>query len=530
MIRINNYILIVIKYFESANDFEVYNKKVIKKMKKLKILIKFIEDRLMNNKSIVKNFIMNSILNISSFIFPLITFPYVSRVLSPSGMGKVTFISSIVAYLLIIAQLGIPTYGVKMCAKVRDDREKLTKVTHELLIINIIMSIVSYIILIFIMILSLKIRSENKLLVIISSSIFFNTISVEWLYKGLEEYGYITKRSLFFKFVSVILMFIFVRNEMDYIIYGAITVVASAGSGVMNFINLRKYIDFKYIKRYNLKQHIKPIFIFFSMSVAITIYTNIDIVMLGFIKGDTEVGYYNAAVKIKMLLSSIIASLGTVLLPRASYYLNNGNRDSFFDITKKALNFVFIIGIPIVIFFICDAEQGIMLLSSEKYRLSIMPMKIIMPTVLIIGITNIMGIQMLVPLEKEKYVLKSTCYGAITNVLLNIILIPRYSSSGAAFATMIAELVVLWVMFINFKEMFLDIFKDIQYNKILISIIVPTIILLIVNKYIEKYFISLLVGGVFFFLIYIIILIILREKLVKDIIINKILSKKNKYI
>lgn len=478
----------------------------------------------MKNKSIARNFIMNSILNISVFIFPLITFPYASRMLNPEGMGKISFISSIVAYLLIIAQLGIPTYGIKLCAKVRDNKKELTKITHELLIINLIMSIMAYFLMFVALMVSVKLREEKKLLFIVSLSILFNTISVEWLYKGLEEYEYITKRSLLFKIISVVLMFIFIHNESDYIKYGAITVFASVGSGIMNFINLRKYIDLKYPGKYNLKKHINPIITFFSMAIAVTIYTNLDIVMLGFIKGDAEVGYYNAAVKMKILLSSVVASLGTVLLPRASYYLNNGNKELFFKITKKAMNFVFIIGVPIVVFFILDAEQGILLLAGEKYKSAILPMKIIMPTVLIIGITNIMGIQMLVPLEKEIYVLKSTCYGAVINIIINIILIPRYGALGASVGTLIAEIVVFIVLFIPFKKLFIEIFCKIEYFKIIISVICAALIVLIINLYIETYFLNLIIGGILFGLVYILCLIILKEGLTKDIIIDNVFN------
>lgn len=481
----------------------------------------------MKEKSIIKNFIANSILNISAFIFPLITFPYVSRILNPIGMGKISFISSVVAYLLMIAQLGIPTYGIKMCAKVRNDRKKLTKLTHELLIINSIMSIIAYIILFIILVISTKLKQEQKLLFVISSSIFFNTISVEWLYKGMEEYGYITKRSLLFKVLSVILMFMFIHNEGDYIKYGAITVFSSIGSGIFNFINMRKYIDFRCSEKYNFKNHIKPIFTFFAMNIAITIYTNLDIVMLGIMKGDAEVAYYNAAVKIKLLLTSVVASLGTVLLPRSSYYLDNGNKSEFFMITQKALNFIFVIGVPIVIFFILDSEQGILLLAGESYRLSIVPMKIIMPTVLIIGLTNIMGFQMLVPLEKEKYVLKATCYGGLINIVLNLILIPKYASIGVSLATLASEIVVLIALFVSFKNIFFEMFSKIQYFKIITSALISSLVVLLVNSNIKSFIFSLIIGGLLFGLVYIACLIIFKESLTNDIIKNYYTKKIN---
>ena len=301
------------------------------------------------NKSIKINFIMNAVLTMSSFIFPLITFPYISRILSPVGTGKVAFATSLITYFAMFAQLGIPTYGIRSCAKVRDDRNELSKVVHELLFINLIMSLISYMFFVAILFIIPKLQEERNLYIIISLTILLNAIGMEWLYKGLEEYAYITIRSIAFKFIALIFMFLFVREQKDYTIYGGITIFASSASNVLNLINSHKYIDWKKQKGYCFKRHIRPILIFFAMSCATTIYTNLDTVMLGFMTTDKDVGYYNAAIKIKLILVSIVTSLGTVLLPRASYYVEHSLIGEFWNTSRKALNFVMVIAIPMML-------------------------------------------------------------------------------------------------------------------------------------------------------------------------------------
>ena len=188
-------------------------------------------------KSLKVNFIMNAILTMSSMIFPLITFPYVSRVLLPVGTGKVAFATSVVTYFSMFAQLGIPTYGIRACAQVRDDKEKLSQTVQELLIINLIMMAFTYTFFFIGLQTVPRMQVDKPLFLIVSTMIFFNSIGMEWLYKGLEEYTYITVRSIAFKIVSLIAMFLLVKSQGDYVIYGGVSIFASSASSVLNFIN-----------------------------------------------------------------------------------------------------------------------------------------------------------------------------------------------------------------------------------------------------------------------------------------------------
>lgn len=460
---------------------------------------------------------MNTILTMSSFIFPLITFPYVSRVLLPAGTGKVSMATSVITYFSMFAQLGIPTYGIRACAKVRDDRNELSKVAQELLLINIIMSIISYVVL-FVLLFSVpKFRCEKELYVVLSFSIILTAIGMEWLYKALEQYTYITVRSVIFKFIALIGMFFLIHKQTDYIVYGGITIFAASASNILNLINAHKYIYLKPIGNYNFRRHLKPVLVFFAMSCATVIYTNLDTVMLGFMATDTDVGYYNAAVKIKGILVSIVTSLGTVLLPRVSYYIQRGEVKEFRRITRKALNFVLLMAMPLLIYFIYFAKEGIIFLSGNDYVGSIVPMQVIMPTHLLIGITNILGIQILVPTGREKIVLYSEIVGAIVDIIINALLIPAYASTGAAIGTLIAEFAVFVVQYRALKNEVYDAFKQIHFIKIMIALVLGSLASLWLKGLDWGNFVTLVISAILFFGVYGVTLLIFKEEMILEI-------------
>lgn len=473
--------------------------------------------KMINNKSLKMNFLMNSILTMSNFIFPLISFPYISRILLPVGTGKVSFATSLISYFSMFAQLGIPTYGIRACAKVRDNQEELTKVTQELLIISIVMDVISYGVLAIAILFVPRLQQERPLYVIMSITILLTSIGMEWLYKALEQYTYITIRSIIFKIIALVAMFLLIHKQEDYVIYGGISILASSASNIFNFINARRYISIKPVGNYNFRRHLKPIFIFFAMSCATTIYTNLDTVMLGFMTTDADVGYYNAAVKIKSILVGIVTSLGTVLLPRASYNVEHGLMDNFWRISKRAINFVFLLATPLMFYFILFAKEGIYFLSGHAYSESIIPMQLIMPTLVFIGLSNILGIQILVPLGKEKSVLYSEIAGAIVDIIINAFLISRFTSAGAAIGTLVAEFVVLIVQYYVLKNEIEKIFKGIHYLRIIFALVSSSIASLWVKSLGLENFLTLLISAVLFFSVYGLFLLITKEDLVVEV-------------
>lgn len=463
------------------------------------------------------NFIMNTILTLSSFIFPLITFPYVSRVLLPEGTGKVSFATSVVTYFLLFSQLGIPTYGIRACAKVRDDRRELSRVVHELLAINLIMSAFSYLLLAAGVFVIPKLRAERTLIFLISFTIVLNAIGMEWLYKALEQYTYITIRSVIFKAIAVVAMLLMVRNQSDYVVYGALTIFAASASNVCNFIHAHTYINFFSKEKYDYRRHIKPVIIFFAMSCATVIYTNLDTVMLGFMKTDADVGYYNAAVKIKSILVGIVTSLGAVMLPRLSYYVEKGEQDAFDRLTKKAMNFVILLATPMMIYFILFAKEGIFFLSGPAYGGSVVPMQIIMPTLLLIGMTNVMGIQIMIPLGMEKQVLYSEIAGAVADLVINVLLIPQYAASGAAVGTLIAEFVVWIVQMCALRNVTRNLYKSVRFGTIGLALVLAIAASLWVKMFDFGTFISLLISALLYFAVYYLVLLVRGEAIAGEI-------------
>lgn len=221
----------------------------------------------MKEKSIKANAILNVIRIASSILLPMISYPYISRVLGPIQLGKVDFATSIISYFSIIAGLGIPNYGIICCSKVRNDRYELKKTVVELLTINFILTIIAYIAL-FLSILFIPILyARRRVILIYSITILGTTIGIDWLYAALEDFKYITIRSIVFKTISVVLMLLLIKNQKDYILYEYILVFSTVGSNVLNFIHARNLVDISQFKNIRIKKHMLPIIIFASASV-----------------------------------------------------------------------------------------------------------------------------------------------------------------------------------------------------------------------------------------------------------------------
>jgi len=280
-------------------------------------------------KSIKLNALMNTIRTISTMIFPLITFPYTSRILGPDGIGKVSFATSFVSYFILLASIGIPLYGIREIARVRDDKNKLSELTQELFVMHLITSIIISLVFFVLIFINGKLSDEKTLFFIASFSIILTTLGMEWLYQGLEQYSYITIRSIIFSTISTIAIFIFIHNKQDYIISAAIGVFAALGSSVLNFYNARKILFAKRTEPWNFKRHIKPMAIVYLMNFIISIYIQLDTVMLGFMSSDKNVGYYASGLKINKMFLALVTSLGSVLLPRLSYYIANEMKAEF---------------------------------------------------------------------------------------------------------------------------------------------------------------------------------------------------------
>ena len=480
--------------------------------------------------SVKYNFIMNAILTVAGIIFSLITFSYISRVLLVEGSGKVAFATSVVTYFTMFASLGIPTYGVRACAIVRDNKEKLSKTVQELLIISGGTTLLTYIVFGISLFVIPEFAQERTLLLIVGLGIGLNTIGVQWLYNALEQYSYITTCSILFKVIGMILMFLLVKESSDYQIYGGVYVIASFGSYVLNFICLRKFVTFQKTGTYQFKQHLKHIMVFFAMSAGASIYLNLDVVMLRFLQSNEAVGYYNAGIKVKTVLVTCVTSLGTVLLPRLSYYIETADKKAFQLMVGKAFRFVFVAASAVTVYFSIFARESILLLSGEAFLPAVGPMMILMPTVLLIGLSNVTGIQILTPNGREREVMYSIWGGAILDFVLNLIVIPKFSANGAALSTLLAEGMVLLLQCWFLRDVLWSYIRQVQCWKIVIALAVASVMTIPVKIWIDSgVFVTLLVSAIVFFGGYAVVLLLLKEPFVSEILnsgIHAIVRKK----
>lgn len=408
----------------------------------------------MKEVSLKRNFVLNLLNTVTGLLFPLITFPYASRILFPSGIGQVQFFQSIIDYIALCTSLGIPLYAVREISKIRNDKTLTSKTTAEILLLHAMLTFGGYLI-VFILISSVgKIQVDIPLFMLLSATLIFNAIGVPWFYQAVEDFKYITIRTVAIRIISLFALFILVKTKEDLLYYGAITVFANVGSNVFNFFRLRKFIDLNCfdLKSLNPGRHLKPALQIFVLNLIVSIYINLDSVMLGFLKNEQAVGYYSAATRLTKTILGIVTSFGTVLLPRFSNMIGNGQINEFNVLANKAVSFVIALSLPLSIGLGFMATPIIHLFCGPNFDPSILTLQLIAPIILFIGLSGIVGMQILYPQGKERMVIIATAAGAIINFTLNYLLIPQYAQYGAAIATTCAEFLVIAIMLIIGKR------------------------------------------------------------------------------
>ena len=422
------------------------------------------------SKSLKINYIFNLTNTISGLLFPVITFPYASRIMLAEGIGQVNFFSSIIAYISLFTCLGIPMYAIRETARVRNNEKELSKTSTEILLLHAGLTVLGYLLVALICLTVDKVKSDIFLFLLLSTNIFFVAIGCDWFYQGIEDFKYITIRGLIVKVVSVILLFVFVKSKDDIMYYAAYSVIGVVGGNVFNFIRLRKFINIKLLQIRDLKplRHLKPALRIFVLNLIISVYINLDTVMLGFMKDPAVVGYYTGATKLTKILTGIVGSLGTVMLPRLSHLTMTGQKDEFNRLAQKSIDVVMALSLPLFLGLIVLAPVLIRLFCGPSYEPAILTLQIISPILLFIAISNVLGIQILYPQGHEKLIIYSALIGAIINIVLNLLLIPYYSQDGAAIATVIAELGVTSTMIITGSHIFsIKIFSKRYINYVL---------------------------------------------------------------
>ena len=392
-------------------------------------------------QSVKVNYILNLINTGTQMLFPLITFPYVCRVIEADGIGQINFFQSIISYISLFTCLGIPMYAIREIARDRSDVVQMNRTAMEILLLHSMLTLVGYAIVAILCLTIPQIQVNIPLFLILSLTIFFTAIGCEWFYQGIEDFKYITIRGLIIKTVSVVLLFIFVKSKTDLLYYGCYTVFGVLGGNIFNFFRLRKYIHRENIifSELHIKRHIKPVLKVFSFSVVTSIYLQLNTVLLGFLKNALAVGYFAAATKVMQMLLTMSACLGSVMMPRASHLIAENREDEFNRLIQKSYDFTLAIALPMTIGLIFCAPSLITALCGVKFEHSILPSQIIAPIILMVAISNVFGIQVLFPKGKINVVTLCCGIGAVADLILNLCLIPFFSYIGTSIAYLGAE-------------------------------------------------------------------------------------------
>lgn len=469
--------------------------------------------------SVKKNFVLNLIYTISGILFPLITFPYISRILFAEGIGKVQFYSSIVEYIILLTSIGIPLYAVREIARVRNDRVRMSETMTEILLLHTILSVAGYM-LVFVLINTVaKIQADIPLFLLLSTSIFFKVIGVEWFYNGIEDFKYITIRSIIIRVLSLIALFVFVREKDDLYYYAAISVAATVGNNVFNFVRLRRYInlsDFGW-RGLQIGKHFKPALKVFVLNLIISLYIHLDTIMLGFFKDEAAVGYYTASVRVSRTLTSVVASLGVVLLPRLSNLVSSGSMEEFRSLSQKSIDFITGLSLPLTVGVIFMASPVIHLFCGNHFEPSVITLQLMAPIILFISISGIYNLQILYALNKEKLAIISASFGAVVNLTLNFILIPYYSQYGAAVATLFAELiVVISTVILGKRYIPINLFSREKITYYLATLLIVVLLFSLRYAHLSE-IVYLAIGTIASVFIYILFLVVRKDSLITQI-------------
>ncbi len=408
---------------------------------------------IMQTKSIKKNSIYSLLKTGSSILFPLITFPYINRVLLPDNVGKLDFSLSIINYFSLIAMLGISSYAVRECSTIRDDREKLSRFSSEVFSINILLMLFSYLLLGLTLVFYHKVEGYRFLILIYSTNILAVTIGTDWINSAMEDFKFISLRTFSFQLLSLILMFVFVRKPDDYTKYALITVLSSVGVNVTNIVYRRKYCNIRFTLKIDWKRHLRPVLFLSVMLIAQTIFSSADSTMLGLMHGDHEVGIYGTAHKILNIINQLFGAVLWAVMPRLSYYFDKGEHEKLSTLLRKVLGFNIALGFPCVTGIFMISKDIILLIGGEEYISAAPVLKIMM-----VGFTfslfggSFLGNAVLLPARREKYYMIACCVSAAANVVTNYIFIPKYGVIAAAWTTTLSSVLILVILLFNMDK------------------------------------------------------------------------------
>lgn len=468
-----------------------------------------------------KNFLYQIIKLIISYLLSLLSTMYVARVLHPEALGQLNFVETAIGYFVILAHLGLPMYGLRKTAEYRFDKEKLSAFVKQLLLMNIILAVVTTAVLFVLTIFIPRFYEDRTLFFILMWQIILDALTCEWFYKGTESFKVIALRDICTKFISLICIVVMVNSEKDIFIYAFIVLFTNALIAAFNLGGSGKFVAWRgKVSVQDSLSHLKPSLPFFLMACAVTIYSHIDVFMLGFMSDDYSIGCYGIATKIKGLLITASGLLWTVALPKATRSWKRGDKSGFEALGKKSISYILWLQIPVSFFSFIMAQFMIEFIGGAEYVPGLWALRILILSIVPIAVSNIIGGQILIPSNGERKLLAAEIVGALIDLVFNFFFITRWGISGAALSTLMAEIyVTAYTMYVARKELGLRLFEIPSVGKQSISALITGIILWGVLGYFKSLstLIVLIISAILFFVVDVAILFVLKDPVTKTI-------------
>lgn len=404
----------------------------------------------MSKHSVTYNFSLNLINTIAGLLFPIFTFPYASRVLGPDGIGTIGFLNSIIYYITLFSALGISMYGIREVARHSHDKARRDRTTVEILLLHAATTIAGYIMVAAVGLSVGQVHAQLPLFLILSVSILFNTFGINWFYQGIEDFTYITVRSVLVKLLAAVMLFTMVRDADDLMIYAIVVVVADSGNNLFNIMRLQHHISLKGIAWQELRiwRHLRPTINIFALSAVISLYTEMAPLILGFVCGEEAVGYLNAASRIEKAALSIVITLSTTLLPRMSSLISLQKNDEFVSLQNKSFNLAITLALPISLGLFLVSPVLMPVFGGHEFVPGVGALRYVSLSIIPISVASVIGYQILYPLGKERIIIISSGAGAITALAMMWWLSVNYQQTGAAVGLLLAETVVTTTMIV----------------------------------------------------------------------------------
>ncbi len=425
--------------------------------------------------SIKSNIFWNIIRVTSNLLFPLITFPYASRILGPESIGLFNYAFAIASYFTLFASFGFPIYGMREVAVRKNDSNDLEIATNSVFSANLLLTV--FVCIAYLFLCSFIAGDHIILFLIVGISILLSSISFEWFYQGIEDFRYLTVRGIIIKSVSVICLFLFVKNSSDLLYYAIVSVGATCGNNILNLIRLKKFIRLRLIRK-GVWKHIRGASVLFMGTVAVSFYSYMNDILIGALDNMTSVGYFSTGNKLVHIILSIIGVISMSIIPRMTSLVNSNKQEETLQLQRKSINLVLYVAIPIMIGLFVLSPQIVNLFAGNQFGPTANVTKILALLIAIIPLSSFLGYQVLIPNRKEKYGNYATIGGAVTNILLALILIPQFSYIGSCISLVLAESVVTGLHFYYSRRYMNLQFRDFIPLKCIVSSLVMLFVLI----------------------------------------------------